>query len=133
MARLVSRAGSRSPIWKACPDPLTLQRTRFQRLFEQLGEPLLGLLAGNWRHRSAVLLALLAGFYLGGNLTAYLLPLFPGGRPALVLSLVLALELGVRIRGRWLRGAPSLGWLISDNLRVGFVYSIVLEAFKLGT
>lgn len=113
--------------------PLALQRTRFQSLSEQLGQPLLGLVRGNWRHRSAVLLALLAGFYLGGNLTSFVMPLFPGGRPALVLALVLALELLVRIRGRWLRGAPGLAWLITDNLRVGFVYSIVLEAFKLGT
>jgi hypothetical protein len=97
--------------------PLALQRTRFQSLSEQLGQPLLGLVLGNWRHRSAVLLALLAGFYLGGNLTSFVMPL----------------ELLVRIRGRWLRGAPGLAWLIIDNLRVGFVYSIVLEAFKLGT
>lgn len=90
-------------------------------------------MAGNWRHRSAVLLALLGGFYLGANLSAYMLPRFPGGRPALVLALVLALELLVRIRGRWLRGEPGLAWLIGDNMRVGFVYSIVLEAFKLGT
>jgi hypothetical protein len=113
--------------------PLALQRTRFQRFSAQLGLLLLGLLRGNWRHRSAVLLALLVGFYLGGNLTAYILLIFPGGRPLLVLTLVVLLELVVRLRGRWLRGEPGLGWLISDNLRIGFVYSIVLEAFKLGT
>jgi hypothetical protein len=110
-----------------------LQRTRFQRFSEQLGALVLGLLRGNWRHRSAVLLALLLGFYLGGNLTSYVLLIFPGGRPLLVLSLVVALELLVRLRGRWLRTEPGLGWLIADNLRIGFVYSIVLEAFKVGT
>ena len=110
-----------------------MQRTRFQRVSQQLGTLLLGLLRGNWRHRSAVLLALLLGFYLGGNLTSYVLLTFPGGRPLLVLTLVLLLELLVRIRGRWLRGEPGLGWLIADNLRIGFVYSIVLEAFKVGT
>lgn len=80
-----------------------------------------------------MLLALLIGFYLGSNLTAYVLPRFPGGRPLLVLSLVLLIELMVRARGRWLRGEPTLPWLVADNLRVGFVYSVVLEAFKLGT
>jgi hypothetical protein len=39
----------------------------------------------------------------------------------------------VRLRGRWLRTEPGLGWLITDNLRIGFVYAIVLEAFKVGT
>lgn len=110
-----------------------MQRTRFQRLSDQLGVLALGLLRGNWRHRSAVLLALLLGFYLGGNLTSYVLLIFPGGRPLLVLTLVLLLELVVRIRGRWLRGEPGLRWLVVDNLRIGLVYSIVLEAFKVGT
>jgi hypothetical protein len=90
-------------------------------------------LRGNWGHRSAVLLALLMGFYLGGNLTSFVLMLFPGGRPLMVLSLVVLLELVVRLRGRWLQGEPGPAWLIADNLRIGFVYSIVLEAFKLGT
>lgn len=92
-----------------------------------------GLVRGNWRHRSAVLLALLVGFYLGGNLTSLLLVSFPGGRPALVLALVLLLELVVRLRGRLLLGDPGLGWRVADNLRIGLVYSVVLEAFKLGT
>ncbi|WP_369795536.1 hypothetical protein [Synechococcus sp. GFB01] len=37
------------------------------------------MLRGNWRYRSAVLLALLVGFYLGGNLTSFVLMRFPGG------------------------------------------------------
>ena len=109
------------------------QNTRFQRLSASLGEGLLGQLGGGWRHRSAVLIALLAGFYIGGNLTSYVLPLFPGGRPALVLVLVLVLELVVRLRGRLVSGSPGLGWRLADNLRIGMVYAVVLEAYKLGT
>jgi len=26
-----------------------------------------------------------------------------------------------------------LGWLVLDNLRIGLVYAVVLEAFKLGS
>jgi hypothetical protein len=55
----------------------------------------LGNWQGNWRHRSAVLLALLVGFYAGSNLTAYFVIVFPGGRPALVLALVILLEYSV--------------------------------------
>ena len=80
-----------------------------------------------------MLIALLAGFYIGGNLTSYVLPLFPGGRPALVLVLVLGLELVVRLRGRLVSGSPGLGWRLADNLRIGMVYAVVLEAYKLGT
>jgi hypothetical protein len=110
-----------------------VQRTRFQRFSSAAADLLVGQLRGSWRHRSTVLLALLLGFYLGGNLTAYLLPLFPGGRPLMVLALVLLLELVVRLRGRLVQHQPGLGWRVADNLRLGLVYAVVLEAYKLGT
>ncbi|MCP9927570.1 DUF565 domain-containing protein [Cyanobium sp. CH-040] len=113
--------------------PTPLQRTRFQRLSEGLAELIAGQLRGSWRHRSAVLLALLLGFYAGGNVTSYVLPLFPGGRPAMVLAVVVLLELVVRLRGRMVRDQPGLGWRVVDNLRLGLVYAVVLEAYKLGT
>jgi hypothetical protein len=109
------------------------QRTRFQRFSERLAAVVLGNWQGNWRHRSAVLLALLAGFYLGSNLTAFLLIYFPGGRPSLVFVLVVLLELVVRLRGRLVSQSPGLAWVITDNLRLGLVYAVVLEAFKLGS
>jgi dolichol kinase len=110
-----------------------LQTTRFQRFSAALGSAVIGQLRGSWKHRSAVLLALLVGFYAGGNITAYVLPVFPGGRPAIVLAVVLALELLVRLRGRLVRGEPPLLWRLLDNLRIGLVYAVVLEAYKLGT
>lgn len=110
-----------------------LQRTRFNRSLEQLGSLLLGNLRGNWRYRSSVILALLLGFYAGSNLTAYVLVLIPGGRPMAVLAMVLFLESIVRIRGQLVTTQPGLGWVVVDNLRLGVVYAVVLEAFKLGT
>ncbi|MEB3353362.1 MAG: DUF565 domain-containing protein [Cyanobacteriota bacterium] len=112
---------------------LSPQRTRFQRLIAALAASLGHQLRGGWKHRSAVLLALLVGFYAGGNATSYVLPLFPGGRPAMVLAVVVVLELVVRLRGRLVTQAPGLGWRIADNLRIGWVYAVVLEAYKLGT
>ena len=110
-----------------------MQTTRFNRLSEALAASLRGYLRGSWRYRSVVLLSLLGGFYAGGNITTYVLVLFPGGRPMAVLALVLFLEILVRLRGRLVRGHPSLGWVVADNLRLGLVYAVVLEAFKLGT
>ncbi len=112
---------------------LPLQRTRFNRALEQLGSSLLGNLRGNWRFRSTVVLALLLGFYAGSNLTAYVLVVTPGGRPMVVLLMVLLVELIVRLRGRLVSSQPGLGWVVVDNLRIGVVYAVVLEAFKLGT
>ena len=49
------------------------------------------------------------------------------------LVLVLLLELLIRLRSRWVNGPVPLPWLMLDNLRLGFVYAVVLEAFKLGS
>ncbi|MCP9903696.1 DUF565 domain-containing protein [Cyanobium sp. BA5m-21] len=110
-----------------------LQLTRFNRAIERLVAQLLGNLRGNWRLRSSVVLALLLGFYAGSNLTAYVLLHIPGGRPMAVLTMVLLVELVVRVRGRLVRATPGLGWVLVDNLRIGMVYAVVIEAFKLGT
>jgi hypothetical protein len=50
-----------------------------------------------------------------------------------VLATVLTVELIVRLRGRLVRATPGLSWVVVDNLRIGVVYAVVLEAFKLGT
>jgi hypothetical protein len=50
-----------------------------------------------------------------------------------VLLLVLLLELMVRLRTRLVGERPGLGWILTDNLRLGVVYAVVLEAFKLGS
>jgi hypothetical protein len=112
---------------------LPLQRTRFNQAAEQFGDLLLGSLRGNWRYRSTLVLALLLGFYAGGNITSFVMLRIPGGRPMAVLLMVLLVELIVRLRGRLVKATPGLGWMVVDNLRIGVVYSVVLEAFKLGT
>jgi hypothetical protein len=112
---------------------LPLQQTRYNQLQEGLGRSLLGWLAGNWRWRSVQLLALLLGFYGGANITVYVRDQIPGGRPAAVLLMVLVVELLIRLRSRTVQGRPPLGWVVCDNLRIGAVYSVVLEAFKVGT
>jgi hypothetical protein len=111
-----------------------LQQTRFAALERRLGRLLLGQLRHSWRHASVALLSLLVGYFLSQNLIAVLIYQIPGGRPAMVLSMVLAVEVLVRLRSRLLRTeAVPLAWLMLDNLRIGATYAAVLEAFKLGT
>jgi hypothetical protein len=50
-----------------------------------------------------------------------------------VLAIVLVIELLVRLRSRWVSGVVPLPWLVVDNVRMGAVYAVVLEAFKLGS
>lgn len=111
-----------------------LQRTRYAALERRLGQALLGQLRRSWRHASLALLSLLVGYFLSQNLIGLLLLKVPGGRPAVVCGLVLAMEVLVRLRTRLLRSEESpLGWVMVDNFRMGCTYAAVLEAFKLGT
>ncbi|MCT0226479.1 DUF565 domain-containing protein [Synechococcus sp. CS-1328] len=112
---------------------LPLSQTRWQQAQDSWLRQLRGAVAGGWRVRSLALLALLIGFYLGQNLTSLLLQEAPGGRPMVVLVCVLGIELLVRLRTRWVRQEPPLIWVLVDNLRMGGVYAVVLEAFKLGS
>ena len=109
------------------------QSTRLQRLERRLGGSLLLQLRASWRNASLTLLGLLLGFYLAQNLTSLLLIHMPGGRPGGVVLVLLLFELLVRLRTRLVSASPGLGWVVTDNLRLGATYSLVLEAFKLGT
>ncbi|MCP9848675.1 DUF565 domain-containing protein [Cyanobium sp. Morenito 9A2] len=111
---------------------LPLEPTRFSRVQERLARLLFGSLAGRWRERSLAILALLLGYYAGSNLTSYFLQSI-GQRPLVVLGMVVLIEAVVRLRSHWLKGDPGLGWVLCDNLRIGVVYAVVLEGFKLGS
>ena len=112
--------------------PPPLQRTRFERQQQRLASLLLGGFRGSWRRRSLALLALLMGFYSGQNFSTIWLERI-GLRPVVVLALVLLIELIVRLRTRLVDERVPLGWWMLDNLRIGMVYALVLEAFKLGS
>ena len=110
------------------------QRTRYAAFEQRLGRSLLGQLRRSWRHASLALLSLLVGYFLCQTLISLLLVRVPGGRPVVVLTLVLCMELLVRLRTRVVRTEEKpLLWVMLDNLRLGATYAAVLEAFKLGT
>lgn len=110
-----------------------LQRTRLEELQDQAGRTLSAQIGRRWATASTALLSLLAGIFLGENLSAILLWKLTGGRPILVLGMVVLHEVLVRLRSRTVTETPSLGWVVVDNLRIGVVFALVLEAFKLGS
>jgi hypothetical protein len=112
--------------------PLPVQSTRLQQALESSGRTALSGWRGSWRHRSLALLALLLGLFAGNNITTIVLYQI-GPRPLVVLLVVVLVELVARLRSHWVRGEPSLGWVLCDNLRIGVVYAVVLEGFKLGS
>ncbi|WP_341884477.1 DUF565 domain-containing protein [Synechococcus sp. UW140] len=108
------------------------QSTRFNKVQEALTEQLLGWISSSWYKKSLGLLSLLSGYYLAANLTSVYLN-FTKLQSFGALGLLLLVELQVRLRTRFNTSQNSIFWLMSDNLRVGAVYAVVLEAFKLGS
>jgi hypothetical protein len=49
------------------------------------------------------------------------------------LGLLLFFEALIRLRQRYAGQQPGLVWIAIDNFRIGFLYLIVLEAFKIGS
>ncbi|MFM9110906.1 MAG: DUF565 domain-containing protein [Prochlorococcaceae cyanobacterium] len=113
--------------------PTQRQNTRLSALLSRVGRLVAGGWAADWRSASLAMLALLLGFYLGQNVPMLVTSHIPGGRPTLVLAMVLLGELVIRWRSRSIEGQRPLGWVVVDNLRIGSLYAVVLEAFKLGT
>ena len=109
-----------------------LQATKFQKFQSLLLSNILDILVGPWKRRSFGLISLLIGFYFGSNLTVYFLEEF-GQRPIIVLIMMIFIESLVRLRTR-VRNLPfPLHWIFLDNFRIGIIYAVVLEAFKLGS
>nr|AUG32661.1 hypothetical protein PLO_684 [Paulinella longichromatophora] len=109
-----------------------LQNTRLERTQRKFFYQLLNFFYSGWHHRSLLLLSLLIGFYLGSSLTVYYLEGI-GQRPLVTLLMVIIVESFVRLRIRVSRRPLPMLWLLLDNLRIGSIYAVVLEAFKIGS
>ena len=106
--------------------------TRLAAVHGRRGARLSQSFAGPWWRRSLSLIALLLGFLSGSVATVHLvnavsMRTFAG---LLVLALCEAL---VFFRRRVRQEPLPLSWQLLDNGRIGLVYGIVLEAFKVGS
>ena len=84
-----------------------------------------------WRRYSLLLIVLLVGFFLGssiGSINGVLALMDPIG----AFLTVLIMEVMVRLRrNRLLRKSNSISLNIIDNARIGLLYGLLLEGFKL--
>ena len=108
------------------------QETSLSRFVQKISKFLNTSLVGPWKVRSTGLLSLLIGFYIGSNLTVYYFER-SNNRLMVVLAMVLLIEILIRLRTNVSLTKLNIPILILDNLRIGSVYSVVLEAFKLGS
>jgi hypothetical protein len=110
-----------------------MQNTRLNNLFDTIANSLGQWFANPWRRISLLLISFLFGFFLGSAVSTT-----AGQRAELDIVvaafLVILTEITSRIFYSRSFFAPKALWVDALNyLKVGFIYSLFLEAFKLGS
>ena len=108
-----------------------MQKTNFSRITYQLNNLFFGFISDTWRSKSISLISVLTGYFLFAN---FLTKFISEGKNELVMVpiIIVFIEIIIRIK-------PSSNskfyflWTVVDKLRIGAIYAIILEAFKLGS
>ena len=108
-----------------------MQKTNFSKINNQLNNLLFGFLSDSWRSKSIGLISVLTGYFLFAN---FLTKFISEGKNELIMVpiIIVFIEIIIRIK------PPSSSrfydlWSVIDKLRIGAIYAVILEAFKLGS
>ena len=112
-----------------------MQNTRLTQLVNQGSQQVEAWLSNSWRQLSLLLISLLFGFFLGGTITA-----IAGQAARWDTTVALILLILTELINRWVyRNPPNPDgnqWFtiaLLNNLKMGVIYSLFLEALKLGS
>ena len=108
-----------------------MQKTKFSRITYQINNLFFGFISDTWKSKSIKLISVLTGYFLFAN---FLTKFISEGKNELIMVpiIIVFIEIIIRIR-------PSADsnfyylWSVFDKLRIGAIYAIILEAFKLGS
>ena len=108
-----------------------MQKTNFSRITFQLNNLFFGFLSDTWRTKSIGLISVLTGYFLFTNFATKFIS---EGKNELVMVpiIILFIEIIIRIRPTSSSRFYNL-WSVVDKIRIGAIYAVVLEAFKLGS
>ena len=108
-----------------------MQKTNFLRITYQLNNLFFGFLSNTWKSKSISLISVLTGYFLFAN---FLTKFISEGKNELIMVPIIIVLIEIIIR---IKPSPSSKfyflWSIVDKLRIGAIYAIILEAFKLGS
>ena len=108
-----------------------MQKTRFTVFFDSLNLVFLGFLKSSWKYKALNLLSILFGYFLFAN---FITKFISEGKNELIMIPVIIILFEIIIRIRPLRTSNTyLIWMLLDKIRIGAVYALILEAFKLGS
>ena len=108
-----------------------MQKTSFSRITYQLNNFFFGFLSDTWRTKSIGLISVLTGYFLFAN---FLTKFISEGKNELIMVPIIIIFIEVIIRIKPAAGSKFYNlWSIVDKIRIGAIYAIILEAFKLGS
>ena len=108
-----------------------MQKTNFSKIIFQLNNLFFGFLSDSWRSKSINLISVLTGYFLFAN---FLTKFISEGKNELIMVPIIIVFIEIIIRNK-----PSSSskffyiWSMVDKLRIGAIYAVILEAFKLGS
>ena len=108
-----------------------MQKTNFSRIIYQLYTLLFGFLSDTWRSKSIALISVLTGYFLFAN---FITKFISEGKNELIMVpiIIVFIEIIIRIKPPTSSKFYYL-WTVVDKLRIGAIYAVILEAFKLGS
>ena len=108
-----------------------MQKTRFAYFFDSLNLVFLGFLKSSWKEKVLNLLSILFGYFLFAN---FITKFISEGKNELLMIPVIIIIFEIIIRMKPLMNSKIyLVWMLLDKIRIGAVYALILEAFKLGS
>ena len=108
-----------------------MQKTRFTVFYDSLNLVFLGFLKSSWKDKSLNLLSILFGYFLFAN---FITKFISEGKNELLMIPVIIILFEVIIRMKPPKNSNIyLVWMLIDKIRIGAIYALILEAFKLGS
>ena len=108
-----------------------MQKTNFLRITYQLNNLLFGFLSDTWKSKSIGLISVLTGYFLFANFATKFIS--EGKNELIMVPIVMVfIETIIRIKPSSSSKLYAL-WSFVDKLRIGAIYAVILEAFKLGS
>ena len=108
-----------------------MQKTNFSRITNQINNLLFGFFSDTWKSKSISIISVLTGYFLFANFATKFIS---EGKNELIMVpiIIVFFEIIIRIKPAASSKFYYL-WTVVDKLRIGAIYAVILEAFKLGS
>ena len=108
-----------------------MQKTRFTVFYDSLNLVFLSFIKSSWKEKATNFLSILFGYFLFAN---FLTKFISEGKNELVMIPIIIILFEIIIRMKPLKKSNIYFlWMLLDKIRIGAVYALILEAFKLGS